>query len=478
MFSKPAEPRSIASQLVLLFTLAAAVLFCCGLGVLYWIVVRHAFEEDNAVLADKISALRTDLKKEGGPGALSEELKIVRPGQRVAYWVRVIDPEGRTIAETPGMEDLLPPKIFPAIQNANAGIDRPKDFEVSGKLFSLVAITARAGPQTYTMQVAQDRSSDEQFMKEFAALLAVVLMLGLVASAVIAFTVTKRGLRPLTKMTRSLQRVGPKRLHERVPLAGWPRELQPLALAFDEMLDRLEDSFTRLSQFSADLAHELRTPIANIRGEAEVALTRARTSEEYRQVIESSVGECERLAGIVDNLLFLARAEAAEGHIQRTLFDGRAAIEKIAAFYEPIAEERHVPITCLGAGDVHADAMLFGRAVSNLVENALRFTPAGGTITISIVARVAAAEVSVKDTGCGINAEHLPRVFDRFYRIDSSRSSRGVGLGLALVKSIMDLHGGTAVVESEVARGTTATLTFPNTAGGVKNSLATNITNS
>jgi two-component system heavy metal sensor histidine kinase CusS len=231
------------------------------------------------------------------------------------------------------------------------------------------------------------------------------------------------------------------------------------------MLDRLEDSFTRLSQFSADLAHELRTPIANIRGEGEVALTRARTSDEYREVIESSVAECERLSAIVDNLLFLARAEAAEGHIPRTLFNGRSAVEKIATFYEPIAEEHHTAITCAGEGDIHADPMLFGRAVSNLVENALRFTPAGGTIQISIAAGAPHSQISVKDTGCGIPAEHLPRVFDRFYRIDSSRSPQGAGLGLALVKSIMDLHGGSAVVESEVDRGTTVSVTFPNKPG-------------
>ena len=193
-------------------------------------------------------------------------------------------------------------------------------------------------------------------------------------------------------------------------------------------------------------------------------MTRARTPEEYREVIESSVGECERLSAIVDNLLFLARAEAAEGHIQQTLFNGRAAVEKIAAFYEPIAEEHHTAITCAGEGDIHADPMLFGRAVSNLVENALRFT-AGGTILISIVVSAAQAEISVKDTGCGIAAEHLPRVFDRFYRADSSRSSQGSGLGLALVKSIMDLHGGSATVASEVNRGTCVTLTFPNKAG-------------
>ncbi|MEY2564317.1 MAG: two-component system, OmpR family, heavy metal sensor histidine kinase CusS [Verrucomicrobiota bacterium] len=459
MFSKPAEPRSIASQLVLLFTLASAFLFCCGLGILYWIVVRHAFEEDSEVLADRISALHADLIRPGGVAALSEQLKSIRAGERLTYWVRVIDANGQTLAETPGMNGLLPSSAFP---NADASIDRPKDYRASGKLFSLVATQEPNGGETSTMQVAQDRSADENFMKEFGALLAAVLALGVLASAVIAFTVTRSGLRPLVKMTRSLRRVGPKRLHERVPLTGWPREVQPLAVAFDEMLDRLEDSFTRLSQFSADLAHELRTPIANIRGEGEVALTRVRTPEEYRQVIESSVAECERLSAIVDNLLFLARAEAAEGHIQRALFAGKEAVEKIRAFHELIAEERRVAITVSGDAEIDADPMLFGRAVSNLVQNALRFTPPGGTISISLSANAAESKISVTDSGCGIASEHLPRVFDRFYRADSSRSAQGSGLGLALVKSIMDLHGGSAVVESEVDRGTVVTLRFPN----------------
>jgi two-component system heavy metal sensor histidine kinase CusS len=265
-------------------------------------------------------------------------------------------------------------------------------------------------------------------------------------------------------MTRSLKRVGPKRLHERLAPDGWPRELQPLARAFDEMLDRLEDSFTRLSQFSADLAHELRTPIANIRGEAEVALTRSRASEEYRAVIESTVAECQHLTHIVDNLLFLARTEAAESHLQRLSFDGRAAVEKIAAFYEPVAEEQKLTISCSGQANFFADETLFGRAVSNLLENALHHTPMSGTIIISVANRGAQSEVSVKDTGSGMAPEHLPRVFDRFYRADPSRSSEGLGLGLALVKSIAELHGGSATIESEVNRGTTVTLSFPKSA--------------
>src|SRR5688572_28640733 len=461
MSSKPAEPRSIASQLVVLFTLAAALLLSCGLGALYWIVIRHAFAEDKEVLSDKVAAIRADLSGKRGPQGLSEDLKTIRPGERTAYWVRILDAADNTLAETPGMSAILPPSLFQKEAPASPRFS-PKDSRTPGRLFSLVTMPHQVGAQVYIIQAAQDRSADDEFLKHFAALIAAVVALGFIASAAIALTVTRRGLRPLGEMTHALKRVGPKQLHERASAVGWPRELQPLAIAFDDMLDRLENSFMRLSQFSADLAHELRTPIANIRGEAEVALTRSRTPEEYRAVIESTVAECQHLTQIVDNLLFLARTEAAEGLLQRATFAGRAAVEKIAAFYEPVAEEQKVSITSSGEANFFADEMLFGRAVSNLIENALHHTPSGETIVISIASRSAQSEISVKDTGSGIAAEHLPRVFDRFYRADSSRSSDGLGLGLALVKSITDLHGGSATIESEVGRGTTVTLTFPN----------------
>ncbi len=461
MSSRPAEPRSIASQLVVRFTLAAAFLLCCGLGALYWIVVRHAFEEDNEVLADKVAGVRADLAAAGGPRLMSEELKNVRPGERAPYWVRVLDASNHTVAETPGMSAVLPLALFPA--DPTTDFEKAVDLRTNGRLFSLVTAGHGVGAARFTIHVAQDRTADVGFMRQFAALLAVVLGFGVAASAIIAFTVTKRGLRPLGEMTRALKRVGPKQLHQQVSAVGWPRELQPLAVAFDDMLGRLEDSFVRLSQFSADIAHELRTPISNIRGEAEVALTRSRSTEEYREVIESTIAECQHLGHIVDNLLFLARTEAAEGHVQPAQFDGRGAVEKIAAFHEPIAEEQQLTISVCGEAQFIADEMLFGRAVNNLVENALRHTPAGGRIEITLVKRDEHSEVSVSDNGIGIAAEHLPHLFDRFYRADTSRSSEGVGLGLALVKSIMDLHGGTARIESELGRGAAVTLSFPST---------------
>ena len=460
MFLSQTRPRSIASQLVLLFTLAAAFLLSCGLGAFYLIVVRHAFQEDNEFLADRLSALRGELGQTGGLGSLTATLRNPRASKVEAYWVRVMNSKGDVVTETPKMSVFLPPSAFPDPQDKNS-VYRPKNYRISKKLFSLVAAIEEADGQPYIIQLAQDRSSDEQFATQFAFVLGGALGLGILASAIIAISVTKRGLWPLQQMTQSLERIGPAHLDERVGKKTWPRELQPVATAFDEMLARLENSFTKLSQFSADLAHELRTPISNIRGEAEVILTRPRTLEDYRNVIESIAAECERLSGIVDNLLFLARAEAVDRQIERNIFAAGPAIEKIAAYYRTIAEERGISISNKGDGEVYADALLFDRALSNLLDNALRFTPDGGKITITTETKPNRTELAVEDTGCGIPPLHLARVCDRFYRVDSSRSSQGTGLGLALVKSITDLHGGSVAVASEVDRGTTVTLTFP-----------------
>lgn len=461
MSSNRTKPRSIATQLVLLFTLSAAILLSCSLGLFYWIVVRHAFEEDNAVLADKLAAIRNDLRQPAGISVVVQDLQSSRTGEGAVYWIRLIGPDGTVVAETAGMDRILPVFIF-ASPTLMSNKPAPVDYQTDGKLFSLLAQTDNVSGRAYTIQIAQDRSSDERFRKQFRTLLVLGLGLGVVAYALIAVSVTRRGLRPLTAMRRALERVQPAHLNERIDPTRWPTELRPLAASFDHMLIRLEDSFTRLSQFSADLAHELRTPIGNMLGEAQVALNRDRTPKQYREVIESTAAECERLSAIIDNLLFLARADAAEEEINRSTFNGRAALEKIASVYQALAEDRHVTISCTGDADVFADPILFNRAISNLVDNALRFTGEGGEIQISISASAGCgAEVSVRDSGSGIAPEHLPHVFDRFYRGDKSRSSAGTGLGLSLVKSIVDLHHGSVSIESAPGRGSTVALTFP-----------------
>jgi two-component system heavy metal sensor histidine kinase CusS len=230
------------------------------------------------------------------------------------------------------------------------------------------------------------------------------------------------------------------------------------------MLSRLEDAFRRLERCTADLAHELRTPIQNLMGEAGVALATERRPDEYRRVLESSLEEYTRLSRMINEMLFLARAENPQQQLGRERFDARRELEAVKDFFEALSEARGVTVTCEGEAEAIADPLLFRRAVSNLLSNALRHTPNGGRIVLSLARdRDGALLVEVEDSGCGIHPEHLPRVCERPYSV-ASRAGHGreqSGLGLSIVKSIVELHGGSIAIESGLDRGTSVLLRFP-----------------
>jgi two-component system heavy metal sensor histidine kinase CusS len=251
-------------------------------------------------------------------------------------------------------------------------------------------------------------------------------------------------------------------------------------------LDGLEESFERISRFSADIAHDLRTPVNNIRGEAEVALARARSADEYRDVIESCLEEAVRLSDLIGDLLFLARAESPLTHLRREQVNVGDLLGGVREYYEASAADGGVSLTTAVADEpviAELDRTLLQRAVGNLVSNALAHTPPGGTVVLganidssntdssntdssnmdSSNMDLSTIRIEVSDTGVGIPLEALPRVFDRFFRVDSSRSqgSGGTGLGLAIVQSIAALHGGNVEIRSQPGQGTQVTLHMP-----------------
>jgi two-component system heavy metal sensor histidine kinase CusS len=231
------------------------------------------------------------------------------------------------------------------------------------------------------------------------------------------------------------------------------------------MLDHLEDAFARLARFSSDIAHELRTPINNIRGEVEVTLGKARSTEEYREVLGSALEECLRLSRMIDSLLFLARAENPQTEIRREMLDVGKELAAVREFYDPAAGEAgiHLDLSVGGALTAALDRTLFQRAIGNLIENALAHTNPGGHIRMEAVRDNSTLRISVADDGCGIPAEHLPHVFERFYRVDPARSknSGGAGLGLAIVRSVASLHGGDTQIQSSMGHGTRVTVCVP-----------------
>jgi len=305
---------------------------------------------------------------------------------------------------------------------------------------------------------------EEAILKQYRKQLYLVWFVGMLLAGLMGMFIARRGLRPLKRIASVVQHVKASQLHERLTPAKWPQELTALATSFDEMLDRLEDSFTRLSRFSTDIAHELRTPLNNLMGETEVALTKVRKTEEYQQILESSMEEYTRLSHMIEGLLFLARAENTDIKLDLIEVEALSEIQNVLEYYDALAEEKEICVQCKGQGTVCADLLLFRRAVTNILSNAFRYSPPGTSIYIDVQEDGDQFSViSISDNGIGIEAEDLNNIFERFYRTRGAKShdTRGSGLGLAIVKSIMDLHSGTIDVQSKHTQGTTVLLRFP-----------------
>lgn len=459
---------SIAGRLTVLYTALVFVMLVLAMLFLFWSLKTNLEKEDHDSLADEISVLRLILREPPGSRiSLAQEVKWEQTtGRSGQFYKRVLSPGGRVIMQTADMGMLLPVGVFPRPPSIlRMPPARQYLWAGDGKVYLLMAARALVGrgPRIVDLQAALDVSREEAFIASYREKLLLVLASGILLSAVASYAVARRGLRPLERITGTVELITASRLHAHIEPTRWPRELHALARAFNDMLDRLGDSFTRLAQFSADLAHELRTPVNNLMGEAEVALNKARTTEEYRQVLESSLEEYARLSRTIDSLLFLARADNAEMRVKRSRFDARSEVDAVIEYHDAVAQEQGIKMTCHGDAVLDADPALFRRAVSNLLSNALQYTPPGGSIDVVIVARDQWGAVSVRDSGCGMEARHLPYIFQRFYRADPARSRHpdGAGLGLAIVKSIMELHGGGIRVESEVGHGTTVSLEFP-----------------
>jgi two-component system heavy metal sensor histidine kinase CusS len=290
-----------------------------------------------------------------------------------------------------------------------------------------------------------------------------VLVVGLVLSVTLGFLIAEAGLKPLSHIARAVRGISAAQLSTRVGSIHWPPEVAVLADAFDSVLERLESSFALLTQFSADLAHELRTPINNLRGETEVALGKLRTVEEYRGVLESSLEEYERLTRVIEGLLFLARTDTRNAGARPGLVNIRQEIDALVEYFDALAEEKAITVSVNGNALLSVDPILFRRALMNLLSNAFQYTHPHGKIALSVTTVNGSVEVAVSDTGVGIEKSDLENVLKRFFRSDRARSlhPQGTGLGLAIVKSIMDLHSGSVAIESASGQGTTVTLKFP-----------------
>jgi two-component system heavy metal sensor histidine kinase CusS len=459
---------SLVFRLSLYYGLGSLVLISAMGAYLYQEHVRRFRIEHTEVLVDKAHFLRNALATMGP--------EILRP-EALWWWREVAVVENRlhlTVTDERGhvLVALSPVQIPPEALPPPAVIGQPVGetriwHPEGGHRYRIVSAWADVGttrPTRVLMTLALEVSSDFRMRMKFSRTLIITLAIGVLLAILLGYAVARRGLAPVRRIARAANAITSTHLDDRLELAEAPRELRELVIAFNGMLDRLQGSFSRLTQFSSDLAHELRTPINNLMGESQVALTRARDAGEYRAVLESGVEELERLSRMIENMLFLARAEHPETTVAAAWLDARAELDRVAEFYAMLADESRVRISRSGDGMLWADPQLLRRALSNLLSNALRHTPAGSEIVMTVSATPDGMTIlTVRNPGAPIPAQDLPRVFDRFYRVEPAREgpSGSAGLGLAIVRSIMQLHGGAAGVARTAEGWTEFTLRFP-----------------
>lgn len=472
-YSGPRQRRTLAFRLTAAYSLAGLLLVVLATASLYLVLRAELDRSTDLFLADKLHVLRTMLRERPDDwDGLREEIELESAARRYQqFYIRLLDEHGVAILTTPGMAEQL--DLAELVSRTRGRAERSISLMGrKGQALRVIGAVAEVGmPPTHadTIQIAVDISQEEELLARYRYWFWGILAASSMLLPMAGYRIARHGIRPVEEIAATARRITSTNLRERIWAEGYPLELASLAGTFNEMLGRLEESFERISRFSADIAHDLRTPVNNIRGEAEVALARARTVDEYRDVLESSLEEAVRLSELIGDLLFLARAESPLTELHLEEVNICELLTAVRDYYEASASDGDISIVAANSAKpvtAKADRSLMLRAVSNLVSNSIAHTPRGGSVSLTAFTADAETCIEVSDTGTGIPKEALPRVFDRFFRVDPSRSqsSGGTGLGLAIVQSIMTLHGGTAEIASELGRGTCVTLRIHTTA--------------
>lgn len=438
---------TLTARLTLLYTLVSlAVLLGLGLFVLR-VTDAHFVELDEELLRDKSRLIVQIVADSRSTDELARHLDHLlsshqglhaelHAGDRIVY-----DRNALGLAQAVRrLEGSVPP-----FEWTQAG----RTFRAL--VFPLEPTAALGGSQPLVLTLALDIHHHQHFMQALTRSLAVYLAVAALASGLLGWWSARRGLAPLREMKARAQRVTARQLEHRMPVQDVPVELADLAQGLNTMLDRLQRDIERLSQFSGDLAHELRTPISNLLTQTQVALAQPRDAQAYRDILASNAEELQRLARMASDMLFLAQADHGLALPRPERIVLAEEVRALFDFYEALAEDKGLHLVVDGACEVMGDRLMVRRAISNLLSNALRHAWPGTTVRVTLEARATEHVLTVRNQGPDIEAQDLPRLFDRFFRVDRSRRhghSEGTGLGLAITQAVMRSHGGHASARS------------------------------
>lgn len=462
---KPQRAMSLTLRATLLFALLASLVVSAVGVYLYYSLEKELVRRADYQVSGRVQYFRHLLASEFPLSQLSHNpglFENMLGNERDILTFRLSD-EPPIINVNPSRLALPPvapvPDGQPLTLSTVHTLSAPDDTPVR---FARAAVKIQDG-RTVEITAAHFMTGEARMLQTFRWEITGAVLFAYLLIAALGYVVIRRGLRPLRHMALEATKIHPASLSTRLSSDNAPQELQQLIYSFNDMLERLAEGYQRLTQFSADLAHEIRTPVGALMGHCQVALYQPRSTEEYETLLANNMEELERISRMVENILFLARATDARSVLTITSIDVSAEMTRIQEYFEGLAEEREMTLHSAGEGILYADAILFQRALSNLVANAVRYAHEGTPIVVRAEAHASGMDIHVISQGDPIPPEKLGKLFDRFYRADASRSEGGSssGLGLSIVQAIMALHQGSVRVVSSAEGETRFTLTFP-----------------
>ena len=439
------RPISLALRLTLLFT-AAAIIVLLTFG---WIIgrsIEHHFTAEDLneleVITHSVQQTLTTLNNDLQPAEIKQRLDDILVGHHSAL-LRLSNSQERIIYLSPGPD-------FSSLPSTAEQRLIPKWSDGKHNYRVLIQHTT-TGKDTYTIVTAVAIDFHLHFFSNFIRTLWLMVAGAIAIMVLLSWVAVRQGHQPLRQVVNHIHQIRASELNSRINPATVPSELAELAHSFNALMQRLETSFTQLSHFSADIAHELRTPITNLMTQTQVVLSQPREAQAYQETLYSNMEEYERMAQMVGDMLFLAKADNGLTPPTTVTIELATEVEQLFDYYEAWAEEQGVKLITQGNATIQGDRPMLRRALGNLLANAIRHTPAGKNITITINQENNEAIIAIQNPGTAIARDHLPHLFDRFYRIDPSRqrNEEGAGLGLAIVKSIIDIHCGKISVTSD-----------------------------
>jgi heavy metal sensor kinase len=468
--------RLIRARLTLWHVLSLAVLLALfSIGV--WFALRYQLEQNlDATIEGRASVLLQAVEIRDGVPILPDQFttpaiqELDPDGDdddddwEEEDFIRLYDRDGNLVLDLSDRDERVPVQV-PGMGRALEGDEFW--FDVSGDDEHYRVLVVPVGGEndvTGVLVVGQTTEEISDTLESLVRTFLVAYPLSLLTAAAIGLFLAQRALGPIDRMTRSVQRISAEDLGQRLNLNLPDDELGRLARTFDDMLARLENEFRRQRQFTADASHELRTPLTIMKGAIEVALSREREASAYRDVLQTTGDQVNGLIDLVNSLLLLARADAGQIPIQREDVDVPLAVETALDQLRPLSDRAAVALSSAGPEvSIPADFTLFLQLLFNLLENAVKHTPTGGSVQVSWSVEPEMLQLNVADTGDGISPEHLPHIFDRFYRVDSARTSSdgGAGIGLSICRWIVESHGGAITATSEPGQGSTFTVMLP-----------------